>query len=415
MDRELTKKEKRNITLKVWYKAGGIILGIAIAVGVLLAFVGEKTDENSLSISEAERGVIESSVAGTGKIVPLYEQTIISPFSTRILEVYSNEGDYVTPGQSLLKLDLQNAETNLRKKADEVSMKRNEIEQASLNSSTYITDLEMKIQVKEMSVSHLNAEVANERRLDSIGSGTGDRIREAELAYSAALLELQQLKTQLNNERKSHSAALRSKQLEGSITERDLKEMQRTLEDARIRSPKEGTVTYLNKGIGNSISAGEKLAIVSDLSHFKINGEMAESHAEKLSPGQNVNIRIGKKTITGHIASVSPQSHSGVIDFTVLLDDDTSRILRPGLKAELNIIYDLRDDVIRIRNGSYFSGPGTYELFVKTSDKKLEKRIVTLGDSNFDYVEVKAGLKPGEKVVISDMSAFKNRKSIQLK
>ena len=45
MDRKLTKKEKRNITLKVWYKAGGIILGIAIAVGVLLAFVGEKTDE----------------------------------------------------------------------------------------------------------------------------------------------------------------------------------------------------------------------------------------------------------------------------------------------------------------------------------------------------------------------------------
>ncbi|MBD5288476.1 MAG: hypothetical protein HDS28_05310 [Bacteroides sp.] len=59
MDRKLTKKEKRNITLKVWYKAGGIILGIAIAVGVLLAFVGEKTDEKSLSISQAERGAYE--------------------------------------------------------------------------------------------------------------------------------------------------------------------------------------------------------------------------------------------------------------------------------------------------------------------------------------------------------------------
>ncbi|MDE6682960.1 MAG: HlyD family efflux transporter periplasmic adaptor subunit, partial [Muribaculaceae bacterium] len=286
---------------------------------------------------------------------------------------------------------------------------------ASLSSSTYITDLEMKIKVKEMAVSHLKAEVANERRLDSIGSGTGDRIREAELAYSTALLELQQLQTQLANERKSLSASLRSKQLEGSITERDYQEMERTMEDAQVRAPKEGTVTFINKGIGTSISPGEKLAIISDLSHFKINGEIADSHTEKLSPGQTVKIRLGRKNIDGHIASISPQSHSGVVEFTVLLDEEAPKTLRPGLRAELNIVYNMQDGIIRIPNGSYFTGPGTYELFVKTSGKRLEKRIVTLGDSNFDFVEVKAGLRPGETVVISDMSAYKNRKSIQLK
>ncbi|MDE6424095.1 MAG: N-acetylmuramoyl-L-alanine amidase, partial [Muribaculaceae bacterium] len=52
------------------------------------------------------------------------------------------------------------------------------------NNDTYLTDLHMRIRAKEMAVSHLKEEVANERRLDSIGSGTGDRIREAELAYS---------------------------------------------------------------------------------------------------------------------------------------------------------------------------------------------------------------------------------------
>ncbi|MDE6258983.1 MAG: HlyD family efflux transporter periplasmic adaptor subunit [Muribaculaceae bacterium] len=408
MDREITKKEKREIAFKKWIKIASIIIVIVIAFVVILSFIGEKMDESNLKISTADEGVIESCVIGTGKIVPLYEQTIISPVATRILEIYCNEGDYISSGQSLLRLDLQNAETDLRRKADEVSMKKNEIEQTALSSATYLTDLEMKIKAKEMAVNHLMEEVNNERRLDSIGSGTGDRIREAELAYSTGILELQQLKTQLANERKSHAASLRSKELEGSITERDLKEMERTIEDARVRAPRNGTVTYLNKGIGTSISQGEKLAVVSDLSHFKINGEIAESFVNRLAPGQKVNVRIGKETIHGHIASISPQSHAGVVDFIVLLDDDMSPLLRSGLKAELNIVYDLRDNVIRIPNGSYFSGPGTYNLFVKTEDKVLEKRSVLLGDSNFDYVEVKSGLRKGEEVVITDMSAYNN-------
>ena len=408
MDREITKKEKREIAFKKWIKIGSIIIVIVIAFVVILSFIGEKMDESNLKISTADEGVIESCVIGTGKIVPLYEQAIISPVGTRILELYCNEGDYISSGQSLLRLDLQNAETDLRRKADEVSMKNNEIEQTALSSATYLTDIEMKIKAKEMAVNHLMEEVNNERRLDSIGSGTGDRIREAELAYSTGLLELQQLKTQLANERKSHAASLRSKELEGSITERDLKEMERTIEDARVRAPRNGTVTYLNKGIGTSISQGEKLAVISDLSHFKINGEIAESFVNRLAPGQRVNVRIGKETIHGHIASISPQSHAGVVDFIVLLDDDMSPLLRSGLKAELNIVYDLRNNVIRIPNGSYFSGPGTYNLFVKTEDKVLEKRSVLLGDSNFDYVEVKSGLRKGEKVVITDMSSYNN-------
>ena len=408
MDRELTKQEKRREKQRKWLRIGSIVFGFVFIMGCLYHFIDSGIDGTGIRTGRAEQGVIESCITGTGKIVPLYEQTIISPVATRILEIYCNEGDYISSGQSLLRLDLQNAETDLRRKADEVSMKKNEIEQTALSSATYLTDLEMKIKTKEMAVNHLMEEVNNERRLDSIGSGTGDRIREAELAYSTGILELQQLKTQLANERKSHTASLRSKELEGSITERDLKEMERTIEDARVRAPRNGTVTYLNKGIGTSISQGEKLAVVSDLSHFKINGEIAESFVNRLAPGQKVNVRIGKETIHGHIASISPQSHAGVVDFIVLLDDDMSPLLRSGLKAELNIVYDLRDNVIRIPNGSYFSGPGTYNLFVKTEDKVLEKRSVLLGDSNFDYVEVKSGLRKGEKVVITDMSAYNN-------
>lgn len=415
MDREIPIEEQKREARKKWYKIGGVFVALVAVVALVIVFVGESVKRSDLTIAPAEKGTIESSVSASGKIVPLYEQAIVSPVGTKILEVYCNEGDNVEAGQSLLKLDLQSTEAEFRRMSDEVSMKRNEIEQAALNNATYITDLEMKIKAKEMSVSHLKAEVANERRLDSIGSGTGDRIREAQLAYETGKLELEQLKMQLANERKAHAAAYRSKQLEGTISVRNLEEMERTLDDARIKAPRAGTVTYLNKSLGTSIASGEKLAVVSDLSHFKINGEIPESNSGKLSIGSSVNVRINRNTLKGHISNISPQSLNGMVQFTVLLDDDADKALRSGLRTDLNVVYDIHDGVVRIPNGSYFQGPGSYALFVKVSDDKLERRSVTLGDSNFDYVEVKSGIQPGEEVVVSDMATYKNKKSIKLK
>lgn len=415
MDREIPIEQQRKETMKKRLKVVGVFLGVALVIVVVLITLGDSVKTTDITIKPAERATLESSVSASGKIVPLYEQAIVSPVATKILEVYCNEGDSVDVGQSLLKLDLQTAESDYRRMTDEVSMKKNEIEQAALNNATYLTDLEMRIRVKEMSLSHLKAEVANEKRLDSIGSGTGDRIREAELAFSTAQMELEQLKTQLANEKKAHAAAFRSKQLEGSISARNLEAMQRTLDDARVKAPRKGTVTWLNKSLGTSIGAGEKLAVVSDLTHFKIEGEIPESNSGKLSVGSVVNVRINRNTVKGKISTISPQSQNGMVQFIVFLDDDSDKLLRSGLRTDLNVVYDVKDGVVRIPNGSYFQGPGTYMMFVKTEEDKLERRTVTLGDSNFDFVEVTSGIQPGEEVVVSDMSSYKNKRSIKLK
>lgn len=414
MDREIPLEQRRKAAFRKYLKIAGVFAALAAVIVVVILVMGDSVKSRDIVISKAERGVLESSVSASGKIVPLYEQAIVSPVGTRIMEVYCNEGDSVEAGESLLRLDLQSAEADYQRMADEVSMKKNEIEQESLNSATYLTDLEMKVKVKEMSLGHLKAEVANERRLDSIGSGTGDRIRQAELAYSTARLELDQLKTQLANEKKAHAVAYRSKQLEGTISARNLETMGRTLDDARVKAPRKGTVTWLNKNLGTSIGAGEKLAVVSDLGHFKIEGEIPESSSGKLAVGFPVNVRINRNTVRGRIGTISPQSQNGTVQFTVFLDDDSGKLLRSGLRTDLNVVFDVHEGVVRIPNGTYFQGPGAYSLFVKTSDGNLEKRSVTLGDSNFDYVEVTSGITPGEEVVVSDMSRYAKRKSLKL-
>ena len=415
MDRQLTKEEKRKEARKLYLRLGVAAIALAALIIGFSFLFNDDIDSSKLQIATAEKGTLESSVSASGKIVPLYEQAIVSPVATRIMEVYCDEGDSVKGGQSLLRLDLESAETEMRRLADEVSMKNIALEQTALNNETYLTDLEMKIKTKEMAVNHLKAEVANEKRLDSIGSGTGDRIREAELAYSTGLLELEQMRMQLLNEKKAQAEKYKSKQLEESISKRNLLEMERTLYNAKVKAHKSGTVTYLNKALGTSIGAGERLAVVSDLTHFKISAEISEGNAGKLSVGSAVKIRFNRNTLEGHISSISPQSQNGMVEFNILLDNDSDHRLRSGIRTELNVVYDVHDDIIRIPNGQYFQGPGNYSLFVKVSPDRLERRSVTLGDSNFDYVEVKSGISPGEEVVITDMTDYKNKKSVSLK
>ena len=77
---------------------------------------------------------------------------------------------------------------------------------------------------------------------------------------------------------------------------------------------------------------------------------------------------------------------------------------------------DVVDDAIRIPNGSYYTGPGTYSLFFMSQDgKKLEKHEVKLGSSNYEYVEVQSGIRPGDRIVLSDMSRFKESSSLRVR
>ena len=214
MDKEIPKSEQRRLRIK----RTGIWLAVAAAAGLLLwlavALLAPSIKRSELLLSRAETGTVESTVSAAGHVVPAFEQILVSPVNTRIVELYCREGDSVEVGTPLLRLDLQSTEIQYQRLNDELAMKRYEIEQSALEGHTRITNLEMQIEAKEMAVDQLKAEVESERRLDSIGSGTGERVRQAVLAYRTGVLELEQLRKQLANERRIQENTSRSKQLE---------------------------------------------------------------------------------------------------------------------------------------------------------------------------------------------------------
>ena len=126
-------------------------------------------------------------------------------------------------------------------------------------------------------------------------------------------------------------------------------------------------------------------------------------------------VRIGKETLRGVITNVTPLSTNGVMAFSVKLDQDDYPRLRSGLKTDVYVMCDVHDDVVRIANGPYYKGPGPYDMFIQTSDNRLEKRSVRLGDSNYEFVEVVSGINPGEKVVTSDMTEYRDKSQLKLR
>ena len=415
MDREIPKEVRDKERKKKFIKYGAIGVAAVVCIAVLISFMRSSVNRKDLVFSEVDNGTIEVSVSASGKVVPAFEEIINSPINTRIVEVYRKGGDSVDVGTPILKLDLQSTETEYKKLLDEEQMKRYQLEQLKVNNNTYLSDLSMQVKISAMKLNRMEVELRNERYLDSLGSGTTDKVRQAELNFNTGKLELEQLRQQYTNESKVKEADLKVKEVEFNIFSKSLAEMKRTLDDAQIRSPRKAILTYINNQVGAQVAEGSQVAIISDLSHFKVEGEIADTYGDRVAAGGRAIVKIGNEKLEGTVSSVTPLSKNGVISFIVQLNEDNNKRLRSGLKTDVYVMNAVKEGVLRLANASYYVGRGEYELFVQDSKDEIVKRKVQLGDSNFEYVEVVSGLKPGDKVVVSDMSSYKNKNKLKLK
>ena len=414
MDREIPKEVRNKERNKKIIRYGGIGVASIVVISVLISLMRTGVKTKDLVLSTVDKGTIEVSVSASGKVVPAFEEIINSPINTRIVEIYKKGGDSVDVGTPILKLDLQSVETDYKKLLDEEQMRSYKLDQLRVNNQTKLNDLSMKIKVSAMQLNRKKVELRNEQYLDSLGSGTTDKVRQAELSYNVAQLEYEQLKQQYDNEKEVLAAEYKVQELDFSIFRKGLAEMKRTLDDAQVRSPRKAILTYINNQIGAQVSQGNQLAVISDLSHFKVEGEIADTYGDRVAAGGKAIVKIGSEKLEGTVSSVTPLSKNGVISFTVQLNEDNNRRLRSGLKTDVYVMNAVKEDVMRIANASYYVGRGEYDLFVRTSDKEIVKRKVQLGDSNFEFVEVISGLQSGDQVVVSDMSQYKNKNKLKL-
>lgn len=399
MDREIPKEERRRAAIRRWLRYGVVTVAVAVVVVVVIRMAGNSGDARGTELSVVDRGDLQISVSAGGSVVPERQEVVVSPINTRIVETYKKAGDVVDSGVPLLRLDLLTAETDYRKGLDDEQMRRLQLEKLRVNQNTQLTDMKMKIEIARMALDSKRMQLRNERYLDSIGSGTTDRVRQAELDYNTAALELEQLRKQYENGQRAAEAERRVQELDLQMFRKSLAETKRTLEDAKVRSPRKAVLTYINNNIGAQVAQGEQIATVSDLSSFKVDCTIADGYNDRMAVGGRVMIRTGKTRLYGVISTINPQTKNGMMDFTVSMDNPSDKALRPGLKVDVFVLTSEKSDVMRIRTGPFYHGPGNYRLRVKEGDRLVERN-VSLGEAGYEYVEVLGGLRLGEEVEV---------------
>ena len=415
MDRELTSKEKRIVKTRQMAKTIAFVCGLFAIAFIAINLSTRRIGRNDIRIATVERGNIDIGLSTSGTVSPEYQEQILSPISSRILEVYARMGDTVEVGTSLLRLNLENAQADYQRGLDDLQLKEQRLKQLRINQDTRLTDMQMRLRVARMSLDQKQSQLDGERYLDSIGSGTKERVRQAELTYNTASLEVEQLQKQLDNERRVCQAELDMQRIEIDMQRKSLEATRQTLNDARICSPRRAVLTFIKNDIGASVSQGEQIAIISDLSSYKVEGELSDGYSDRIQVGSLVTIRSGKTRLSGTVSHLNPLTKGGSISFTIRLDNPAHPILRPGLRTEVFVLARSHENSLRLPMGTYYkNGKGSYKLFVVEGDR-LVAHEVELGEANYDWVEVVRGLDEGEQVVISDMEKYKGRTSIRLK
>jgi HlyD family secretion protein len=401
-------------------KKKGIIIGLvavlvlAGAIWLMRATLKSSIKRTDITTAVVELGSVENTLNATGEVLPEFEEILTSPINASIKNVVMDAGNKVNAGQSILTLDKSASQTEFEKINFQMQSKRNEIAKLRLDLNKSFFDIQSNNDIKQLRISNLADAVENAKRLFKAGGGTREGIEQAELNLKVAQLEKKQLENEIKSKQQTMQIEIKEAEIALAIQQNDLSGLQRKLQLANIIATRSGVVTYVNKNIGATVHEGDALARIADLGSFKVNGSISDNYMDQLRNGMPVIVRINEVQMKGHVVNVYPSIQNSIVTFDVQLDERNNKQLRPNMKVDVYLVTDVRSKTMRVANGAAFKGPAEQGVFVLNGGK-AERRNVHIGLTNFDFVEIKDGLKPGDVVITSDMSEFKNAKELTLK
>jgi HlyD family secretion protein len=391
-----------------------IAIAIIAAIWFLRSGIKSSIDRSEITTSVVELGTIDNTLNASGEVIPEFEQVIASPINAPIKDVLRDAGSKVKAGDVILSLDKAAAEVEYERLKFQLESKRNAVTKLKLDLNKAAYDTRSYNDIKQLSISSLESALEDARRLYKAGGGTRESIEQAELALKVANLEKKRLENEIKNKQQTMAVDIREAEIEAAIEESRLNELARKLQQASITATRDGVVTWVNKNIGSTITEGESLARVADLGSFKVKANISDTYLDQVKVQMPVLIRINDSTLHGSVSNINPSVQNGIVSFDVSIDQTNSPLLRPNMKVEVFLITATQSNVMRVKNGTAFKGGVTQDVFVLENNKATRKT-VNIGLSNFDYVQLKDQVKPGDVVIVSDMKQFKSLREIDVK
>lgn len=353
-----------------------LVLAVLVAAIVVLKLTWLRSKPIPVEVTQAERGRVEQTVTNSraGTVRARYRAKLSPEFGGQVVELPFREGDSVAQGQIMLRLEdsLQQAR---------LSLARRELE--ALSSERLRACLEAERAAREFQRTQKLAteEIVSEDVLDN-----SDSLRQSAAAACQA--------AKANVARAQAAVGLAQTELGKTI----------------LRAPFDGIVAEISTEVGEWTTPSPPALPVPpvidilDPSSVYISAPMDEVDSAKVHVDQPARVTIDSHRelrFMGHVSRVAPyvldfEAQNRTVEIEVELDDQDLEFL-PGTSADVEIILDARDDVLRVPTATIMEGN---RVLIFENDLLIQREIIP-GLRNWDFTEVVEGLDPGDLVVTS--------------
>lgn len=408
MDIQRPQNARRKLIKRLVYGAVLLALIASISLGLSRLRPAAPTVEAATVWKDSvKRGPMLRQVRGLGTLVPEEIRFIPATNQGRVERIVVRPGAQVSPETILVELSnpelqqsLVDSELQLRASEADLANLRVQLESQFLNQRAAAAAV-----TADFNQAKLRAEANEELLKDGLIAQLEvkvSRVRSDELG-SRNLLEQQRLQM-VERSTKSQIDAQQAR----ADQFRAIHQLRRQQVDLlRVRAGLTGVLQELPLQVGQQVSAGTTLAKVVQPEKLKAELKIEQTQAKDIQIGQVASIDTRNGIVPGHVVRIDPSVQGGTVTVDVALDSDLPRGARPDLSVDGTIEIERLNDVLYVGRPAFGQERSRVGLFKLETDGQEAVRVqVQLGRSSVNTIEIIEGLKEGDTVILSDMSAW---------
>ena len=410
--REPPKKTKKYILWGV-----GLLGIVAVSVGISrLKPAAPSVEKATLWIETVKRGEMVRAVNAPGTLVPEHMRIIAALTAGRVEALPIRPPAKVNP--TTLIVEMSNTDVTLASLQAEQQLTSM---QASL-ASTRTSLLQQRL-TQEGSIATINSQYQDAIRQLTVFDSLDKKSLASANEVAAARDRAKELKKRLDVEqarlqemRDSEDQQIRLLQEQINRLRAIVQEQQNRVNSMHVLAGEDGVLQTLPLELGQWVNPGMELARVSQPGKLKAVLRVPETQAKDVALGQIASIDTRNGIVKGHVMRIDPSSQNGTVTVEVAIDDPLPQGARAELSVDGTIEIERLKDVMYVGRPAYGQAESTVGIFKLDPDGKEATQVkVQLGRASVNTIEVKGGLNVGDKVIISDMSAYDTQSRVRLK
>ena len=391
-----------------------ITLAVIVTAVMLKNPLAPSVKSTELETAKVEIGTVMQTVPAKGIVEPENEVLLLSPASSVITGIRNGVGSKVEWGEIILTLDDEPIRDQIEEIEDQIEVKNNNLEKTLLNDRNIRVDLGYNVEVKKLKIVSIKSELADQEQLLEVGGISPAKYEKTKQELTLAEKDLETIQAKNAIRLKQLSTEEQGLRLQIEIQQKQLDQKKELLRKMIIRAPSSGIILEVNGKEGEKVNTDRLLVRMSDLTTFKLSASIEDNYANVTKTGRGVFALVDGTKLSGKIGTISPTINDGKIEFDVFLDQSNYSKLRPNMSIDLMVVQSRKDSVLRVKKGPAFGKSKKHSIYFKESGQALLKEIKT-GLAGGEYFEIKEGAKPGDELIISDISSVRKLKKVELK